>query len=173
MSFGFNTNVRVGDIVYHVQTEQRGADHATIDTVVYLSGRVIHRVKTQVDGGNAAPAMGAERAASEDSPEVRDQVERQHQAIVAQLESGALPANVTAAPTTAAIPSPPVGITLNGERREVPSGLNVATLLDHLALRQDRVAIERNSEILPKSQWPLTQVVPNDRFEIVHLVGGG
>jgi thiamine biosynthesis protein ThiS len=174
MSFGFNTNVRVGEIVYHVQTEQRGADHAVIDTVVYVSGRVIHRVKTQVVAANVPRAGDAERAPTDESQEVRAQVERQHQAIIAQLESGALPANLAAAPTAAAIPAPlPIAITLNGEPREVPSGLNVATLLDHLALRHDRVAIERNSEILAKSQWPLTLVAANDRFEIVHLVGGG
>jgi sulfur carrier protein len=174
MSFGFNTNVRVGEIVYHVQTEQRGADHAVIDTVVYVSGRVIHRVKTQVVDANIPRVGDAERAPNNESPEIRAQVERQHQSIIAQLESGALPANLAAAPITAAIPaSPSIAITLNGEPREIPSGLSVATLLDHLALRQDRVAIERNSEILLKSQWPLTPVVASDRFEIVHLVGGG
>jgi thiamine biosynthesis protein ThiS len=37
----------------------------------------------------------------------------------------------------------------------------------------DRVAIERNLEILPRSQWISTAVLPGDRFEIVHMVGGG
>jgi sulfur carrier protein len=67
----------------------------------------------------------------------------------------------------------PIPITLNGERREVPSGLSVAQLLAHLTLRADRVAIERNGEILPKSVWPATIVGADDRFEIVQLVGGG
>jgi thiamine biosynthesis protein ThiS len=66
-----------------------------------------------------------------------------------------------------------VNITLNGERREIPAGLTVATLLDHLALRADRVAIERNGDILAKSQWAATVISPDDRFEIVQLVGGG
>jgi sulfur carrier protein len=66
-----------------------------------------------------------------------------------------------------------VQITLNGDPRDIPAGLSVAALLDHLALRHDRVAIERNGEILAKSQWLSTQVAPDDRFEIVHLVGGG
>ena len=174
MSFGFNSNVRVGEIVYHVQTEQRGKDAAVIDTVVYLSGRVIHRVKTQVVDGNVSDASDAQRPGIDESQQVREQVERQHQLIVAQLESGALPPDSAAAPSSAAIPPPPpIAITLNGEPREVPSGLTVNALLVHLALRPDRVAIERNSEILPKSQWTATAVVPDDRFEIVHLVGGG
>jgi thiamine biosynthesis protein ThiS len=66
-----------------------------------------------------------------------------------------------------------ISITLNGERREVPPGLTVAQLLAHLALRADRVAIERNGEILSKSQWAATIVGADDRFEIVQLVGGG
>jgi hypothetical protein len=43
MVFGHNTNVTLGTIVYHVQTEDRGASHALIDTIVYYHGRVLHR----------------------------------------------------------------------------------------------------------------------------------
>jgi thiamine biosynthesis protein ThiS len=66
-----------------------------------------------------------------------------------------------------------VQIVVNGESREVPGGLEVTTLLSHLGLPADRVAIERNLEILPRSQWVKTAVLPGDRYEIVHLVGGG
>jgi len=66
-----------------------------------------------------------------------------------------------------------VTITINGERREIPDHLNVAALLDHIGMARDRVAIERNLEILPRGQWQQTAVQPNDNFEIVHFVGGG
>jgi thiamine biosynthesis protein ThiS len=66
-----------------------------------------------------------------------------------------------------------IQIVINGEAREVPTGLGVTGLLLHLGLPADRVAIERNLEILPRSQWFSTTVQPGDRFEIVHLVGGG
>jgi sulfur carrier protein len=66
-----------------------------------------------------------------------------------------------------------VQIVVNGEAREVPEGLEVSGLLSHLGLPSDRVAIERNLEILPRSQWVKTAVEPGDRYEIVHLVGGG
>jgi sulfur carrier protein len=66
-----------------------------------------------------------------------------------------------------------IGIVVNGESREVPAGLQVSELLAHLGLPADRVAIERNLEILPRSQWLATYVQPGDRFEIVHMVGGG
>jgi thiamine biosynthesis protein ThiS len=66
-----------------------------------------------------------------------------------------------------------IQIVVNGEAREVPQGLGVVSLLSHLGLPADRVAIERNLEILPRPQWLSTVVQPGDRFEIVHLVGGG
>jgi thiamine biosynthesis protein ThiS len=64
-------------------------------------------------------------------------------------------------------------ITVNGEFRETPDGLTVATLLEHLEMTADRVAIERNLDILPRAKWQETAVQPDDRYEIVHLVGGG
>ena len=64
-------------------------------------------------------------------------------------------------------------VTINGERRDVPDGLNVVGLLAHLGMSKDRVAIERNLDILPRTAWSETRVQPNDSFEIVQLVGGG
>ena len=64
-------------------------------------------------------------------------------------------------------------VTINGERREVPEGLNIPALLEHLGIKSERVAIERNLDILPRARWSDTQVQPNDTFEIVHFVGGG
>ena len=66
-----------------------------------------------------------------------------------------------------------VDIRVNGERQELPQAMNVIELLEHLGLRADRVAIERNMEILPKRDWEATRVAAGDSFEIVQLVGGG
>src|SRR5271169_3840468 len=43
MVFGHNTNLKIGNVTFHVQTEDRGASHALIDTTVYFQGRVLHR----------------------------------------------------------------------------------------------------------------------------------
>jgi hypothetical protein len=43
MVFGHNTNLKLGSNMLHVQTEDRGATHALIDTTVYFQGRVLHR----------------------------------------------------------------------------------------------------------------------------------
>jgi thiamine biosynthesis protein ThiS len=64
-------------------------------------------------------------------------------------------------------------VTINGEEQQVPEGLTVAALLQQLALPAERVAIERNRDILPRAAWPATPVQPGDAFEIVTLVGGG
>jgi len=66
-----------------------------------------------------------------------------------------------------------IQVVVNGESKEVPEGLKIPELLSHLGLPNDRVAIERNLEILPRSKWTDTELRPGDRFEIVHLVGGG
>jgi sulfur carrier protein len=64
-------------------------------------------------------------------------------------------------------------VTINGERREIPEGINIVALLEHLGMSTGRVAIERNLDILPRARWQETQVQANDSFEIVHFVGGG
>lgn len=43
MVFGHNTNLTLGNVTLHVQTEDRGTSHGLIDTTVYFHGRVLHR----------------------------------------------------------------------------------------------------------------------------------
>jgi len=64
-------------------------------------------------------------------------------------------------------------IVINGESQDIPDGLTVAALLDHIGMRAERVAIEYNRDILPRTRWGETQVQPRDSFEIVQFVGGG
>jgi sulfur carrier protein len=66
-----------------------------------------------------------------------------------------------------------ITIQLNGEPREIPAGLTVAGLLKHLQFPSDRVAVERNLEIVPRSRWDATSIEAGDRLEVVHFVGGG
>ena len=64
-------------------------------------------------------------------------------------------------------------VVINGERREIPDGLTVAAMIEHLGMPLERVALERNLDILSRTLWKETSVQENDRFEIVHFVGGG
>jgi len=66
-----------------------------------------------------------------------------------------------------------ISIIVNGEPKTAPRGATVTQLLESLALRPGRVAIERNLQILPRSEWATTPVALGDRYEIVQFVGGG
>jgi thiamine biosynthesis protein ThiS len=62
---------------------------------------------------------------------------------------------------------------INGEPRDFISALTLDSLLEQLSLRQDRVAVELNRELVPREQWSVTSLAEGDRLEIVHFVGGG
>lgn len=64
-------------------------------------------------------------------------------------------------------------ITINDEDREVRDDLPLTELLTKLELHSERVAIELNLNILPRTKWAETRLQAGDRLEIVHFVGGG
>lgn len=65
-----------------------------------------------------------------------------------------------------------ISIVLNGESRPVEAR-TLAELVDELGLQQRMIAIERNLEVVPKSQYDSTLLEDNDRIELVHMIGGG
>jgi len=64
-------------------------------------------------------------------------------------------------------------LTINGEDKSFESPLTLATLLEQLGLKLDRVAVEYNKSIVPRPQWAETTLAEGDRLEIVQFVGGG
>ena len=66
-----------------------------------------------------------------------------------------------------------LGIRVNGEHRRVPGGISIAAMLGELGLDPQRVAVERNLEIVPRSTLDDVSVEDGDAYEIVHFVGGG
>lgn len=64
-------------------------------------------------------------------------------------------------------------VEINGERKTIPEGLDVAAMVRHLGLDPRMVVVERNRDILRREQLPDVSVAPGDRFELVHFVGGG
>ena len=66
-------------------------------------------------------------------------------------------------------------ITLNGQMLEVadaPAYLLQDFLLDR-GLKTDRIAVERNGEIVSRNRWHEVLLTAGDRLEVVHFVGGG
>ena len=66
-----------------------------------------------------------------------------------------------------------IELTINGEPRSLPAPLTLAQLIETLDLAGKRVAIEKNGEIVPRSQHADTPLANGDRLEIVVAVGGG
>lgn len=64
-------------------------------------------------------------------------------------------------------------IEVNGEVREAADGLTVDELVRELGLRPDVVAVELNRELVPRARRSQTKLAPDDRIEVVTLVGGG
>jgi thiamine biosynthesis protein ThiS len=64
-------------------------------------------------------------------------------------------------------------IEVNGESREVETGETLYDLIRRLALVPERLAVERNREVVRRADWPQTLLDEGDRIEIVHFVGGG
>ncbi|HTT34169.1 MAG TPA: hypothetical protein VMH48_11250 [Methylomirabilota bacterium] len=82
MLFGHNTNVSVAGKIFHVQTEDRGASHALIDTAVYFRGRVLHR---RTKNYSDLLPLDADREHA-----LKLRVDEQHRAVVEDLRSGRL-----------------------------------------------------------------------------------
>lgn len=83
MSTGFNSNVEVGDAVYHVQTEDRGLQHPFVDTVVLSGGRVVYRRSVSYQDLLSEGAL--------DQSLLCARIEQQHREILEGVRAGSLP----------------------------------------------------------------------------------
>lgn len=89
MSSGFNTDVHVGDTVFHVQTEDRGPSHPVIDTVVYQHGRILHRLAASYEEFAASAEFNADA--------LSERVHEQHRKVIEDLRAGAFAEEIAAA----------------------------------------------------------------------------
>ena len=67
-------------------------------------------------------------------------------------------------------------LVINGETRAfepTTRPFTLASLVEHLGMKSDRVAIELNRKIVHRDQWSDTKLADGDQLEIVHFVGGG
>ncbi len=70
----------------------------------------------------------------------------------------------------------PLTVTLNGHTRCFPhlkDSTFLSELLAELGLKPDRVAVEKNGDIVARRNWENLCVQEGDKLEIVHFVGGG
>jgi hypothetical protein len=76
MIFGYNTDVKSGDTVYHVQTEDRGEKNPVIDSVIYVKGQIMDRRRTPYDPAQTAPER------------LQEMVKQQHRSLVDAIRGG-------------------------------------------------------------------------------------
>jgi hypothetical protein len=96
MVFGHNSNLKLGSNTLHVQTEDRGATHALIDTTVYFQGRVLHR---RTNNYRDLLPMNEEK-----QQVLKSRVDEQHRTVLEAIRSGELQ---LAIPQTAPLPTNP------------------------------------------------------------------
>ncbi len=64
-------------------------------------------------------------------------------------------------------------ITVNGEPMETPDNITAAKLIQRLGLEGERLAMEINEQIAPRSRHDEIVIQPGDKVEIVRAIGGG
>jgi|TARA_B100001063_G_C16261066_1_gene309918 sulfur carrier protein len=64
-------------------------------------------------------------------------------------------------------------IQLNGRKISIKQKISVLDLLKRYKLDKKKVAIELNGKIISKNSYENKLVKNNDKFEIVHFIGGG
>ena len=70
----------------------------------------------------------------------------------------------------------PLRVILNGNPQEfatLEDGVSLAELVAAMELKPDRIAVERNGEIVARRRWSEVGIGSGDKLEIVHFVGGG
>ncbi|OFZ70843.1 MAG: thiamine biosynthesis protein ThiS [Betaproteobacteria bacterium RBG_16_58_11] len=66
-----------------------------------------------------------------------------------------------------------ITLTVNGSPQQLDARISLAQLLENMQLSGKRVAVERNGEIVPRSQYAQVKLQDGDQLEIVVAVGGG
>lgn len=66
-----------------------------------------------------------------------------------------------------------MSLMVNGRAEPLPQPATLDGLVDALQLTGQRLAIEHNGQIVPRSLWTSTAVAEEDRIEIVKAIGGG
>ena len=80
MITGYNTDVRHGNRVYHVQTEDKGLSNPKIETLIYVGGEILDNYRSSYED-LLAQAPVAE-------PVVQGRMDEQHRAVIRDIKNG-------------------------------------------------------------------------------------
>ena len=78
MITGYNTDVRHRGTVFHIQTEDKGVNNPSIETLVYVGGQILHRKRSEYakllkEGGG--------------KEEILELLEAQHRAVIKEIKN--------------------------------------------------------------------------------------
>jgi len=93
---GFNTDIKHGDRVFHVQTEDRGAGNPIVESLVYVGGQILLSKRS--------PYADLITDGKVDEPAVRQLMDLQHRRIIEAIRRGRFDGAVVGAPETAPVP---------------------------------------------------------------------
>ncbi len=141
MLTGYNTDVKHGETVLHVQTEDKGIDNPSIESVIYLRGRVLAAKRTAYQ--NLLDDGRGER-------EIAALMEHQHRTIVTAIKSGRFDGRIEQAATGVrggnggAAPVPDQADPFQDERDPIapPDAFKVAALADEQGPSLDQVILD-------------------------------
>lgn len=67
-----------------------------------------------------------------------------------------------------------IQVQVNGDMQAFPQGATCADLVEQLSLgSSQRFAVERNGQIVPRSQLANVVLEEGDRVEVIQAIGGG
>ena len=138
MVFGHNTNVIVGAVSYHVQTEDRGTNSCLLETTVYFQGRILHRRTSNYS--NLLPIQDGQESV------LKARLDQQHRQVLDEIRAGDLKLPVAEKPTASVVPEetpPPQDQALVIELLNSKNWRNGQRASLHLAVRDNAgVAVE-------------------------------
>ncbi len=64
-------------------------------------------------------------------------------------------------------------LVINGKTEQLSDGINATQLIEQLGLANERLAMEVNQQIVPRSSFDSHCFKAGDQIEIVRAIGGG
>ncbi len=165
MITGYNTDVPHSDLVFHVQTEDKGTSSAWIESLVYVGGQVVSRkrssYKSYLDEGRGRQAI-AEMMDKQHRLMIAEVRGGKFDAKVAELAAGAIKEKAAAECTASATASSPVSQSTDDLRT-----LDEVILADQQAVMEDHEVVE--DESVPTLDQVILEYL-NSEAEQEHLV---
>ena len=79
MITGYNTDVRHGNRVFHVQTEDKGLANPKIETLIYVGGEILDNYRSSYEDLLAAAVTS--------EPVIQERMDEQHRAVIRDIKN--------------------------------------------------------------------------------------